>query len=404
MMLVIFTSTIVFTLMIGFCYANAMNVTVASNIKDRGQARMIAESGVQMALAALINDTNWRANRTPGNWVNDASYGGGNLTITAQAGQDTNGDGVVEGSGSFIGSADQPVTLTGTARFGRAVAKVQAVLQPQAVGMGATASLNLTVNGGTVDSYDSRLGPYGGANVASSAEVGTLSSAAQAVSVVNTASVKGDVYVPSGANPNSVVFVDGTSTVTGLKANYPQVEPTPTLTAPTNLGPSIGDRSYEGNLGNTISTNLHVDNLQIKSNSSVVISGNVTIYVEGTLDIWNKTSIELLPGSTLDLYVGGAVNIYKHSPTIDGPDLSRMRLYSLGTSPVTITDGGIFMGVILAPKANIVVDGAAEVFGAMIGKNVVIQGGAKLHQDVNITGGGTPAKFPGNGFVITWLK
>ena len=406
LLLVIVASTIVFTLMIGFCYANALTVQVAGNIKDRGQARMIAESGMQMTMAAISGDPNWRTSRTPGTWVNAAAFGGGNLTITVQAGQDTNGDGIVEGSGSFMGNPSQPLTVTGSARFGRAVQTARAVIQPLALTMGVYAAGEFTVNASTVDSFDSRLGSYGGANVGSKAEVGTLSSANRAVSVLAGSKIAGDVDVPLGANLAQVVFVDSTSIVTGLKQAVPPPETMPALTAPTNLGPNTGDMSFEGNLAYTLSGNLHVNNLTIKSNYSIQISGHATIYVEGNFDMWNKSGLTLLPGATLDLYVKGSTVIYQHSPamTVDGADLSRLRLYSLGTGSVTITEGTIFQGVIVAPKSDVILDGASDVSGAIIGKNVTIQGGTKFHEDLAITSGDSTSTFPGLGFIVTWLK
>jgi hypothetical protein len=83
-----------------------------------------------MALSYVQTHDDWRTARLPGNWVTDQSLAGGTFTIRGDDGEDTNGDGVVEGDGSFTDDTMDLLTLTATANYRGTVHSVRAVVPP----------------------------------------------------------------------------------------------------------------------------------------------------------------------------------------------------------------------------------------------------------------------------------
>ena len=405
MVWILFAVSILFVLCMALAVAGNLSTQVSHNIASRTQARLIAESSMDMAVAYVLIDPNWRENRTPGTWVGDAPLFGGTFTLDA----------------SFTDSQVEPLTLTTTARINGAAWTSKAVLQPQAslkMGVftrGKVALEGSTIDpkgkgpsaGGTIDSYDSRLGPYGGANAGGSAETVSLSTSDGTVSVTGGSRIAGDVSIGQGGDPFRAVYVDASSVVTGAAGAAVESPSMPVLTAPAGLGSNTGNLSIQGNDPETISSNLHVQDLEIKSNAPLYISGNVIIYAEGNVDIWNKPSIEVLPNSSLTLYVKGSLDMHFHSPDtmVQGSGLSRMRIISLGTDRIRIWDGSDMQGVIVAPTADVIVESGASVCGAIMAKNVTIRGGAALHEDKNITGADAadPVVLGGN-YSLRWDK
>ena len=112
------------------------SIALARNLRNHAQARFIAESGLDLAIALVKSNGNWRTAYTHGTWVSNASLLGGTIAIKGEDGQDSNGDGVIsnpaEGDGNLADDASDLLTLTVTATASGATAVSRAVLTPQA--------------------------------------------------------------------------------------------------------------------------------------------------------------------------------------------------------------------------------------------------------------------------------
>src|SRR5688500_1916522 len=113
-----------------FLSAGATAAPVSRMVDERLKARMIAESGLDMTLAHLRRGTGWRAARTDGQWVTRQPFDGGTFSIWGYDGEDTNGDGVLEGNGVFADDPFAAVTLTALAEYGGVRHSVKAVYRP----------------------------------------------------------------------------------------------------------------------------------------------------------------------------------------------------------------------------------------------------------------------------------
>jgi hypothetical protein len=401
LLLVLVTLPAVLIVAIGLLAAQGTSTQISRNISGLSQAQAIAESGLDMAIRHIkANSSTWRTARGQGVWVQDGGLAGGTVTISAMDGWDSNSDGVIEGDGDLANNNTDPVTLLSTGKFNGATHTAQAVLTPLAsyvtVGLASAGAITIQGSGSKVDSYDSSLGAYGGGNVGQNALVSTNSTAAQDVKVQTGAQVKGAVEVGPGGDPAAVVYVDGASTITGGSSALSQALPMPTLAEPTGLGPSTGDLSYEGNHTEVISGNLHVNNLTIKANYKIQISGDVTILADGLVDIWHDNSgLEILPGSSLKLYFKNGLNIRDGaSVVVDGANLSRMQFINLGTAGVTL-DNTSAQGVIMSPNAPVQMTNGFQFYGAILDQSISISGGSGLHEDKNVTTGPDRVLQPG---------
>jgi hypothetical protein len=246
LILVITVIAIGFALSFAALASQAPSVQLSRNIVNRAQARMIAESGLAMAVRYVQTDANWRSIKPQGVWVQNQVFADGNFTLQGQDGYDSNGDGNVEGGASFSDTT-HAVTLTATGRYKGAIYAVQAVVTPKIqivvnglVAVGNSPAITLTT-GAYIDSYNSTSGGYGGSNRANNAHVSTNSTANGGVSLGTGATIGGSVWVGPAADPNRVVALGTGASVTGSKTNLSQTVATPTITAPDLVGTGGGE-------------------------------------------------------------------------------------------------------------------------------------------------------------------
>jgi len=118
------------TLALSFLSAQSTSIGIARNIHDHPPARYVAESGLALAIAHVQSNATWRTDRPNGTWVTDESFAGGTFTIVGVDGEDTDGDGVVDGDGDLADDPGDPLTLTATGVVDSAGHVVRAVLTP----------------------------------------------------------------------------------------------------------------------------------------------------------------------------------------------------------------------------------------------------------------------------------
>lgn len=133
MILVLIAVATAFVLAMAFMAAQASGLRIADNGNTRRQARLIAESALDMAVAYIGTSATWRTDRTSGLWVSNQPLLGGTFTLYGEDGQDSNGDGVITGSetdGTFSDSTLDAVTLTASASYKGATWKSKVVVCP----------------------------------------------------------------------------------------------------------------------------------------------------------------------------------------------------------------------------------------------------------------------------------
>ncbi len=355
--------------------------------QDWSEAQSLAFSAVEHALAQIDETDGWRSaysQQTIGK-----SLGRGTFTWRL----------VDEADGDLTNDPTSPFTVFAMGTVGDASysLRVHMTMPSVQIVSGVSALGTIFVDNSTIDSYDSGVGAYGGPNVGAEAFVATNSTAPSGLYLTSDARIQGSAAIGPSGDPNVVVHKDGGSTITGTVSAMSQPLAISTPAAPTGMGSSVGDRSYQGSGPFVISGNLHVDNLSIESSTRVQISGNVIILAEGSVDIWNGSGIEVLPGASLTLYCKGSLEIRDRATNVvRGSDLSRLKFINLGTSPVQLSNSTTSTeGVILSPGADVQITSGSQLCGAVVANNVSLTGGAAVHEDKRITNLTDPVTLPG---------
>jgi hypothetical protein len=243
-----------------------------------------------------------------------------------------------------------------------------------------------------IDSYDSSLGAYGGANVSSNAVVSVNAVGSDKITLWSQGILKGDAFIGPGGNPSSGITTWSGAQITGQRGTLDTVVPMPTLSAPTGppfSSPHEGDQVSWGSMVVTINSNRHFRHMQLWNSSKVVISGDVTILLEGRLEVGSGTALEISPGSTLHLYVkdlvsiGGDVNVLTADP-------SRLEIFMLGSGKDIQQWGSAKLHArVQNPSGKLLVWNQAQFYGTYLGRRM--EGDSGIHVDLSGAGGMTTA-------------
>ncbi len=231
-----------------------------------------------------------------------------------------------------------------------------------------------------VDSYDSRLGPYGGENVGDSGNVvSSIESLPGSVELTGSSKIYGNVESPNGEIPFCwSCEVTGTISDTNSQSVDPVIVP-----------------DELSSLASGESINLTGSNSQVLSSGnyslpSINVLGNAQLTLEGDVNIYLTDASSLNIGGSGRLIVNGTANIY-----IDGSasttgagivtaDQSPANFIVYGTSSsdsINIAGSGSVYGAIHAPNAAISVTGNARLFGSALGDSVDVTGSSRIHYD-----------------------
>lgn len=227
MIAVIVSSIVAYSYLAG----QSTSMGIARNINAHSRARYIAETGLDLTLAAVKADPAWRSTYSQGTWTANAPLLGGFVTVVAQDGRDTNGDGIIsipsEGDGSLSDDPADIFTLTVTGRMSVATHVVRAIGIPTNA---ATQKVGIT----------SPL-PDSVRNV-ENRQIATLVTVPQEGSITGLA-IYGDgpppkqlrlaVYSDSGGEPGNLL---AQTSAVGIASNTPQWE-TVTLNPPLAVEP-----------------------------------------------------------------------------------------------------------------------------------------------------------------------
>ncbi len=224
--------------------------------------------------------------------------------------------------------------------------------------------------GGTVlvDSYDPKLGPYGGTNIGSEGSVGTNAS----VTASGSVQIMGDLaYGPSGTYTSS-----GHPTVSGSIIQLPAPRyfpPIPSFSVGTTaLNPK--KETITINPGSYGAVDIGADGI-LALNPGVYYFDSLTEAASGRLQIngtLNDTTT-IFVKTSLDLSGQGVVNL--------GGDPTRVTINYAGTDTMKLAGGSSAFVEVYAPNAPMQLVGTSDFYGSFIGKTVTIQGTPKVHFD-----------------------
>ena len=241
----------------------------------------------------------------------------------------------------------------------------------------ATGALNLTGNV-VVDSYSSAVngGVYSATlNSRDNLTIGTNSTASKAINVTGSSKVKGKAIFGPGGVKSVVVYLGGTSTISGTQTPATTAETYVTKTTTVTVA---ADPSLTGIKTLTLPAGTyHFAKLTVANSGKLTTTGKVDIYVDGAVSIGGA----------------GIVN--------QGNIPSNLTIYATGSSAVSITNSGTYYGGIYAPNSTVTNSGDVNIYGAIICKTMTLSNSSKLHYYEDMAAGGSSgAKFS----VATWQE
>ena len=249
-----------------------------------------------------------------------------------------------------------------------------------------------------VDSFDSNLGPYGGANVGNDALLSIGGTKKDSVRVKKHSMINGHVLITPGADAGKVIRVDRSSSITGAIGEMDQPLEFPIIEMP-DPGPDVGELEYEGG-EHTISSNLRCDELELEDGAIVWIDGEVVIQCE-TLEMEDGAEIRLLPDATLTLFVSKELELENHSKlNMDPGNPQQVSIYMIprargadeeeeddddddhGGGKIVLKKQSQLAAWVQGDSAELKIKDESEFFGSFAGRQVKVEKRSSLHVDL----------------------
>jgi len=241
----------------------------------------------------------------------------------------------------------------------------------------------VNVGGGAiVDSYDSRLGAYGGTNIGNGGNIGTNGDIYGAINLGNGSIVNGSAMTGPETDPNEVIIMGMGADITGETAALDEPKDLPSVTVPTGLT-NRGNLSVSGTT-TTISQSGQYNNLALANNAVVTVTSNVTLYVSGTFTLNNGAEFKINPGCSVTLYFGGGWSLNSTAKISNlSQDPTKLVMYGTDTFTGSKTFCNSFetYAAMYFPKANVTLANTNTFYGSIIANQFMIGNNMRVHYD-----------------------
>jgi hypothetical protein len=388
------------------------SLTIGQNAIEASAARWRAIAGIDLAIATLQTDTDWRAAAATGVLLDGYPFMGCELTVHITD-ADTDQPPVAD---TVLVNLLAVVNCAGIEQRAEAFAAIatptEAVFQLDLADFALFADEEIRV---LESSLVTRWETSPRAKFGLPIPLGIRSSASQSVRIaVNSEVVDAKVHHVEGAQPN-LVSASQPVRVVQTKDVIPLPNVSPPVDEPMTANPSFAvtspqsvttnqqweDLSIQGSSGVlTLEGDLTViiDNDLNLSGGGILVDGDVTMVVFNNVSIDDYSYIELKPDASLTFYVGRQVDIGRsyignersdksvfnlsgNSPWID---VSRLQMHSLeygGDNDWVIGDQTEIKASIYAPHARVRVDGASAVYGRIAAQLIRVRNGSSVYYD-----------------------
>ena len=201
----------------------------------------------------------------------------------------------------------------------------------------------------------------------------TNSTAANGVDLRSGATIDGSVYIGPGGDPDMVVSKDGNSKITGEIGVLGTPFEMPTVTAPTGMPASQGDKTYSGGF---LTGDLHFDTLTIRQNRAVIVSGTTRILCD-EFAMGNNSDLILAPGATLEMYVHNNADLRNNTSFNAFPgDSSDATIYFLGSGTITVSNSHALYASVIGPNVHLHVENSAKIHGSFQVDQLTLEDGS----------------------------
>jgi hypothetical protein len=412
---VIFLTSILLIIAAYAARGSRVELRIAQNDYMQKRAHQIAEAGLnrawkklqadvfagttlttELGTAAFLGSTNGGSSQTlDGNTYRFVSFGGGSNdgyyvrllnnsddpgpNATASPPQDNDKKIVVESVGVVTGG------------LGTAKQTVRALfVQGSAfdIGLFAKYALGFNGTGSSTDSYNSSLGAYGGSNVGDDGDVGSNGN----ISGSGQPTINGSASAGGTINFGNGVIDPGPSLEGAPQIALPSVPACNTNTALFPSGYTASNDSRMTSTGNNDFRNNGItangqDVITLAAGSycfsSISLSGNAQLVVTGAVQIYVTGASDLTGGGVVN-NTGIPANLQLYS--------SCSAAAGCGTGSnggLKLTGGSNAYFTVYAPETNIKFNSnPGNIYGAIVGGNIDVGGGAQFHYDDALAGTG----------------
>jgi hypothetical protein len=163
---------------------------------------------------------------------------------------------------------------------------------------------------------------------------------------------------------------------------------------PTHQG-DIAPATSTLTLAGTAPAQVCWNKLTVNNNTTVTLSATNSPYFFKTIDLKNSSNsrLNIQPNPAtgkvevyVETIVGNAINGNQAFNANNTP--GQFSLYYLGTNALTFNGNAQFRGTIVAPKARVNVSGSFEYYGALLAKELALNGAGNVHYDESLSGNG----------------
>ena len=381
------------------------SIAISANIASSSSARVVAGSGLDLAVAILETNANWRTNHLDGVILQDYQIGEGTITITI---------------------IDAETELPPTETTLQVQISVASTVAGRTQITEATATIIPDDDEFDVDYSEfaifarNRITMRGASSVQNWAaspmssqqtiQIGTLSSSPMSVQIDSLNQNKMlELHAPEHASSmistTSTLIMEFTDSLPFLSPPAPPSEVRKLVFAPTHEENELNDwvERFTSNAPKSRkqyshTTALHegsyeISELALTSNQQITVHGDVVVSIEEDFNMSNA-SIILAENATIIFHIGGDVEIKSsyignenHSAN-SWMDPSRVQMYGHGDEDWNVSGYSTLKAELYAPSSNINISGFSTICGRLAGEDVSLRGASRVLYDHSLDNGG----------------
>ena len=382
------------------------SIAISSNIEASTRARAVAESGLDLAIAILETDSDWRTNHIEGVLLSDFVIGGGTITLTLMD------------SDTTLPPSESTMNVDITVR-----ANVDELIQS------AKANATITPNDESFDVDFSEFAIFAQSRIEIDGAASLLHWSASPLSFQEQSLLIGTLATnPMSVNINSnsqqtvmeLYTIEGASSMVTTSSMdvqeladippYPSSPPAPTSglslfatgdensnhnsNSQQNLGINSNSNSgFHSEQFDIASGTYVVDNLSLLPGETLAIHGDATISITGDL-VLRHAAILVDDDASLTIHIGGNVSVVtsylgNENQSIQSyMDPSQLQLFGHNQTQWVFSGLTIIKGEIYAPHSEVEARGQTTICGRIAADEVTMRGAARLLYDPTLDHGG----------------
>lgn len=240
-----------------------------------------------------------------------------------------------------------------------------------------------------VDSYDSRLGPYGGANVSSEGNLITNSISSvspYATDLGKGTYIDGDVTIGVGGDTLTAIHLEATSVITGSRDTLTRVR------LPKAVPDISGFLPYQGNLNvpahgsATISSSGEYDSITLGAHSTLILDSDVSLYISGKLDLGTYSTLIIDSAASVSVVLNDSLKFKPHAEIVNESfDPKQFTIYCTdNVEKFALGAQGQFLGNVYMPNTDFTVNPFIDYYGSIVAKTVLLKKNTSFHFDKSL--------------------